>query len=328
MDVERLARQATRLGIESYVLSALGPQQRRLGPGAARWLDDLRQRVASTAIENLQRDEELAEALALLEAEGIEVLLLKGAALRMERPDVAGRFQCDVDVLVRWRDLDRAESLLREMGFRLDESFLDHDRLRDRHFHFGYERRGAVVELHWDVDVASPEGFLDRLWGLSRRVERDGRSFRVPSPEHQLLFGCIHLSRHAFFAGLRWLADLRLLLGGESRARFAREAAFWPRRAAYCPLWMLACCGVPGVEDLAGRLLLDPAERLLLRRLLADVLMADRWMGLPAWRAAKALHEWLFSEEPLLPLLAGISREGIFRRLQSWTGDPAAGEAL
>ncbi|HKV06875.1 MAG TPA: nucleotidyltransferase family protein [Thermoanaerobaculia bacterium] len=304
-DTGHLSDLASRLSVESYVLNVLGPRQQRLGPQGALWLAELRRQVAASALQNLQRDEELSQALETLAAEGIDLLLLKGAALRLERPDMAGRYQCDVDVLVRRSDLERTEALLYEMGFSLVESFLEREALLARHFHFGFERRGAVIEVHWDVDAASPAGFLDRFWAASRPVERDGRILRVPSPEHQLLFGCLHLSRHEFFAGLRWLADLalHLPLAPEVRKRFETEAVAWPRRAVYCPLWALSLFGVPGAEELAAGFELDRVERTMLPRVLAALLLAEPWMGLPGWRAGKALHEWLFSEQPLLPLL-------------------------
>ena len=321
-DPEALSGLVSRLNVESYVLNYLGPRQQRLGPRQAAWLSGLRQRVSAATVQNLQRDEELGEALARLAGEGIDLMLLKGAALRVERRDLAGRFQCDVDVLLRREHLETAEALLREMGFRLDDSYLDRKGLLENHFHFGFERRGAVVELHWDLDASSPPGFLDRFWERSRAVVSHGCTLRVPSPEHQLLFGCLHLSRHSFFAGLRWLADLKLLLPIEgAREGFAAEAASWPRRAAYGPLWYLAACGVPEAAELAEGFNADRVERALLRRLLPALLLGEPWMGLPGWRAAKALHEWLFSEEPLLAFLAGASREGISSRLQASWGE-------
>ena len=322
-DTDRLSELAARLSVESYVLNTLGPGQDRLGPKGALWLAELRRQVAASAIQNLLRDEELSQALHRLSEEGIDLLLLKGAALRLERQDMAGRFQCDVDVLARRPDLERAEALLREMGFSLVESFLPREDLLSQHFHFGFERRGAVVEVHWDLDASSPDGFLDRFWAASRTVERDGRTFRIPSPEHHLLFGCLHLSRHEFFGGLRWLADLALSLPlpAEARDRFVEEAAAWPRHAVYCPLWLLSLFGVPGAAELAAGFTADRMERAVLRHLLAALLLAEPWLGLPGWRAGRALHEWLFSEQPLLPLLAGASREGISRKLQSWAGE-------
>jgi hypothetical protein len=290
----------------------------------------VRQRVAASAVQNLLRDEELGEALSRLAGEGIDLLLLKGAALRAERPGLGGRFQCDLDVLVRRPDLERAERLLQDMGFRLSESYLDREGLLARHFHLGFERRGALLELHWDLDVSSPAGFLDRFWERSRAVEKDGRTLRVPSPEHQLLFGCLHLSRHSFFGGLRWLADLKYFLPVHPgvRERFVREAAAWPRRAVYCPLWMLEVCGVPGAAEVADGFEADRVERAVLRRLLVHLLLAEPWLGLPGWRAAKALNEWLFSEQPLLPLLAEVSRQGISRRFHLGNGGRPAGEVV
>jgi hypothetical protein len=305
-DTDRLSQLAGRLSVESYLLNALGSSQDRLGPEGVLWLAELRSQVASSTIQNLLRDEELSHALQRLSDEGIDLLLLKGAALRLERQDMAGRFQCDVDVLVRRSDLERVEALLYMAGFSLVESFLEREALLARHFHLGFERQNAVIEVHWDIDSATPDGFVDRFWAASRAVERDGRTFRVPSPEHQLLFGCLHLSRHEFHGGLRWLADLALSLPlpAEARARFFEEAAGWPRRAVYTPLWLLSLFGVPGAEELAAGFELDRVERAVLPRVLGALLVAEPWLGLPGWRAGKALREWLFSEQPLLPLLA------------------------
>jgi hypothetical protein len=276
----------------------LGPVQRKLEPEAAHWLATLRSRVTAAAVDNLRRDRELSDALGRLADEGIEAILLKGSALRLVRPGLAGRFQCDVDLLLRRPDLERAESLLTGMGFELDESYLDREGLLDRHFHLGFERRGAVVELHWDVDTGSPPGFVDRLWEASRPVEGPVEGhLRLLSPEHQLLFGCLHLSRHAFRAGLRWLVDLRLQLAdGDACAEvFEEEARGWPPRAVRFPLWVLAEHGVPGAARLAGDGGADPMERLLLRRLMVPLLLDEPWLGVPAWRVENALRAWLFS---------------------------------
>jgi hypothetical protein len=319
-DAAGLSSLASRLCVESYVLGTLGPGQQRLGPEASTWLAGLRRQVSAAAVQNLLRDEELGEALARLAGEGIGLILLKGAALRAERRGMAGRFQCDVDVLLRREHLEGAEEVLRGLGFRLVDTYLDRAGLLDRHFHFGFERRGAVIELHWDLDSASPAGFLDRFWARSREVERAGCLLRVPAAEHQLLFGCLHLSRHSCFEGLRWLADLKLLLplAGGAAERFAAEAAGWPPRAVYAPLWYLASSGVSGAAELARGFGADRVERAVLRRLLPALLLGEPWLGLPGWRAANALHAWLFSDQPLLPFLAGASREGISRRLQAW----------
>ena len=313
VDVRRLAGHAARLQVESYLLEALTPHQRRLGPEAASWLGEMRRNVFAVAVDNLRRDEELREGLARLDAAGVPFILLKGSGLRAERPGLAGRFQCDVDVLLRRQDLERAEAILAGLGFTLDESYLDRGGMLREHFHLGYQRQGATVELHWDIDVESPAGFTERLWERSRRVEIDGGACRVLAPEHQLLVACLHLSRHAFFSGLRWLADLKLLLPAplETRERLVEEARGWPSRAVWCPLWLLALQGVPGAEAFADALDAGPAERRLLQSLLPALLLEEPWLGLPAWRGAKALHTWLFSDRSLLSLLPEAWGEGV-----------------
>lgn len=291
----------------------------------ARWLADVRRRVTEVAVDNLRRDRELAEPLDRFAEAGIEFIPLKGTALRLLRPGMAGRFQCDVDLLLRRPDLERAEALLTRLGFRLDESFLDRESLLSRHFHLGFERRGAVVELHWDIDAASPPGFAERLWEASVPAELDGRPCRMLAAEHQLLFGCLHLSRHAFHGGLRWLADLRLQLPvpADATERFEREAAAWPRRAVRCPLWVLAEHGVAEARGLVGDLGAGPMEPLLLRRLMPPLLLGEPWLGVPAWRIEHAVRAWLFSDRSLPALLAESSGQGMSGWLRSWAAGAA-----
>ncbi len=318
--VRALGELAARLGVESYLLDVLGPSQRRLEAEAAGWLATLRSRVAASAVDNLRRDRELSEALGRLTEEGIEIILLKGSALRLTRVGLAGRYQCDVDVLLRRPDLERAEALLTGMGFHLDESVYERQSMLDSHFHLGFERHGAVVELHWDVDRTSPPGFVDRLWAASGEAELDGRPMRVLSPEHQLLFGCLHLSRHGFHGGLRWLADLRghFPLAPGVAAAFEKEARAWLSRPVRCPLWALGDLGVSGALGLAGDGFADPLERTLLRRFLVPLLLAEPWLGIPAWRLEHALRDWLFSDRFLPAVLAEYSGQGMSSRLRAW----------
>ena len=274
------------------------------------------------------RDEALAEVLARLAAEGVDFILLKGAALRLLRPEAAGRFQCDVDLLLRRGDLERAEAVLDALGFALDEEHRSRDAALETHFHLGYERNGAVVEIHWDVDRASPPGFVEQLWARSAVVATPGETpgestgrRRVLAPEHRLLFGCLHLSRHGFEAGLRWLADLalELPLSGAQWERFEEDAWAWPWRAAHVPLWMLETLGAPNVseaEALGRNGSLRLPERTLLRNLLVHLMMGEDWHGLPAWRAARAVRTWLFSQRPLLSVLAENSVSGLGGRSQ------------
>lgn len=320
-DLAALGDLASRLGVESFLLSRLGPSQTRLEPAAARWFAELRHRVALVEVHNLMRDEALAEALSRLDAEGIDFILLKGSALRLLRPEAAGRFQCDVDLLLRRPDLERAEALLDALGFALDEEYRSRDAALETHFHLGFERGGAVVEVHWDVDRATPAGFVEQLWEKSVVLEAAGGRRRVLAPEHRLLFGCLHLSRHGFEAGLRWLADLflELPLSPEEWARFEEDSWAWPWRAAHLPLWMLTALGAPGVSEAAalGRHgSLSLAERTVLRNLLVHLMMGEDWHGLPAWRAARAVRSWLFSQRPLLAVLAENSVSGLGGRSQ------------
>ncbi|HYH44157.1 MAG TPA: nucleotidyltransferase family protein, partial [Thermoanaerobaculia bacterium] len=112
---EELADFAARLNVEAYLLNGLAGLQGRLGPVQTAWLATLRRRVAESAVANLRRDRAAAEVIARLAGLGIEVILLKGAALRREVPELAGRFECDTDLLVRPEDVTRSRQALAEL---------------------------------------------------------------------------------------------------------------------------------------------------------------------------------------------------------------------
>jgi hypothetical protein len=87
------------------------------------------------------------------------------------------------------------------------------------------------------------------------------------------------------------------------------------------PLWALRGFGLPEAASLpADGFEAGTVERSLLQDLLFHLLMGEGWHGLPGWRAEKAMRTWLFSDRPLVPLLAETSGTGLSQRFQSWVG--------
>jgi hypothetical protein len=78
---------------------------------------------------------------------------------------------------------------------------------------------------------------------------------------------------------------------------------------------------VSGSEAFPEGLEAGPAERRVLQHLLIPLLLEEPWLGLPAWRGAKALHAWLFSDRSLLSLLPEVWGEGFLRRWQAQEGN-------
>ena len=328
-NIPSLRRLTRRFKVESYILETLSPHQAALSAPAADWLAQLRDRVCENAVANLKRWAAARDILDSFDQDGIAFILLKGAAMQVQRVGSTGRYQCDIDLLLHLEDVARAETLLRASGYEFYSASQSREFFQQRHFHFAYQKNGVVLELHWNLarpERPVPEGFIRRVWQRSRVVDLGEGRWRVPAPEHQLLLGCAHLSKHAFLSGLRWLADLRsdLLVPDETWQRFEAEARSWPARMIYTPLWFLADWGVAGAPEVSDRLDIPPLERKLLKTFLTHHLLGKPWLGLPKSLTPGVLRNWLGSRRSLsLLLVSGLRSRAIryagslFRRLTS-----------
>jgi hypothetical protein len=170
-------------------------------------------------------------------ARGIDVVPLKGPYLA-ERVygDVSLRGCCDLDVLVGAADLERADAMLAELGFEPGEA---------DDYHRTWKRRGATVELHFDVENRLAFDF--DVAGALRRSETgefQGEACRRFAPEDELLFLCLHGVRHRYDR-LSLVLDLRLAFEA-----LMRDADGWHARAEVRELDGLIALGLAMVRKL------------------------------------------------------------------------------
>ncbi len=151
----------------------------------------------------------LAALLAGAAAAGLDLLVLKGAALAetlYPRPGM--RPFGDLDVLVRPDDAPRARLLLERLGYSVAPAVWDallQGADTQANFFRHTERGVVVVELHTDLlSNAFFRGHValdpDGLWSRARPARLAGTDARVLGPEDQLLHLCLHLAGHYFFA--------------------------------------------------------------------------------------------------------------------------------
>ena len=132
----------------------------------------------------------------------IAAIPLKGPYLAQRvYGDVARRGCCDLDVLVGAADLPRAEAMLQEMGFEAGEA---------DDYHRAWTLRRTAVELHFDVENRLAYDF-DVASALARCEpgEFQGEPCRCLAAEDELLFLCLHATRHRY-ERLSLVLDLRL----------------------------------------------------------------------------------------------------------------------
>lgn len=171
---------------------------------------------AEAALDVVRR-RDLERVLGACAAAGIEILLIKGAALACTAyPEPWLRPREDTDLLVRESDAVLTGAVLGTAGYervpRQSGRLVTNQQLYVR---TGSRHRDAI-DLHWKI--ADPAPFADLLAGdeLFRTAGVVALSAtctaRVPSPGHTLLLACWHrVAHHRDGERLLWLYDIHLL---------------------------------------------------------------------------------------------------------------------
>jgi hypothetical protein len=173
----------------------------------------------ASAVQHLRRQDELRRALTALRAEGIPVIVLKGAALAETLyPDPALRVMEDIDILVREKDLERADELIRGFGYEAAKAPYEEQTVRERHRHYPrLESRSGLTPFEVHRHLVTPGNHIhfdiSECWESARPVEIAGVETSILCPEEMLLHLCVgfFLDRRRFyqsFAALRQLVDI------------------------------------------------------------------------------------------------------------------------
>ena len=188
----------------------------------------------------------LRQVVETLSAEGIRVMLLKGAALATT---VYGSFlkrpMGDFDILVPAGEAERAWNVMRSVGWRLELE--GGAQFFDSHHHLPglVDPKGLnlVLEIHrFMLPPTGPFTFDEsELWRDARPVQVGGREAWVPSDVHQLLHLSVHFAWSHMFSGMgRTVRDIATMLaaGPVDWAQFTDLAI--RTRAGTCAYWTLA----------------------------------------------------------------------------------------
>lgn len=264
----------------------------------------------------------LEEVVGQLAAEGIRVLLLKGAALATTvYPSFEARPMGDLDLLVRPDHAQRAWQCLVDSGW--TPEFEGGERFYAGHHHLvalvDPGRLHLVLEVHRAMLPLAGPFTLDEadVWRDARSVTIGATTASVPSDTHQLLHLCVHFGwSNMLHSGLgRTMRDVTTLTtrGRVDWSRFVDLAH--STRSATCAYWTLrlakSLSGAPVPDALLARL--RPAGlwrsfRALERALVASALTGAcpsvglmRWMWQAAIRPRASGHgsarPWTVGEE-------------------------------
>ena len=162
----------------------------------------LRQECLENRLRNSLLKKELTELLRTFHDQGIEIVLLKGAATFSDDlyPQAGARSMLDLDLLVKERNLAKARNILIAAGYQevLDPD-KDHDGLATdaRHAHINeYVKPGTpvIIELHYHVAYGHGSCMLpvEEAWKNTLPTEVDGVPCLVLNPTYRMLHNTVH----------------------------------------------------------------------------------------------------------------------------------------
>lgn len=135
--------------------------------------------------------------LKTFEDHGLDVVPLKGVYFAEKFfGHIGARATSDIDILIKYQDLEKAVQSIRILGFSVEEPEIP------GHFHCSFSKQlpystmPLVVELHWSLIKENTSSFdIDDLWDKAKPVEFFSR-IKELSPNYTFYMICLHGWRH------------------------------------------------------------------------------------------------------------------------------------
>lgn len=144
----------------------------------------------------------------VFENEGVPFIPLKGSVIRKYYPEPWMRTSCDIDILIKEEDLNRAVKLLQERY-----SFSS-DNHRDFHDVSLFSDNGTHLELHFNIleNMKDVDTVLSRVWEFAKPSGEESYMYEL-QPEFLIYHVLAHMSYHVLNGGcgIRSFIDLYLL---------------------------------------------------------------------------------------------------------------------
>ena len=170
-------------------------------------MNELKIMYHANAFHNILYYNALGKVLKVLKNIGIEVIVLKGAALaETVYRDIGLRPMGDVDILVKGTDLFAVDKELTKLGYFVIIPRTRWQAQKEKEL-CRYEgtpewgcisSEGSFIEIHWDVNPAARFFGIEinELWSNAQPVKIAGIDTFMFSPHHLLLHVCVHSESH------------------------------------------------------------------------------------------------------------------------------------
>jgi len=257
----------------------------------------LRKLYNGNVARNILLYNDLSKVLKAFKHAGIDVIVLKGAALaETVYHDIGLRPLSDIDLLVRKKDLGIAKKTLSELGYMLDEEVSPEKYNEEFGCDLYYTGKVNILEIHWDIVRKTKSDRytrieIGRIWERAMPAKIAGVDTLVMSPEDMLLHSCVHLPKHRYNR-LIWLSDIvEIIEHNDIDWGYVIESAEEYRTKAYIYYGLhftdvLLGCDIP--EKVLNELKPPLVERMVLSTVLKDVLSRERKI-MPVFNLMKLL---------------------------------------
>jgi hypothetical protein len=263
------------LAQEHRVLPMLFSRLADMGPAVPLLVQDrLRLEYDRNMFHNLANAAELIAVLKAFEHEKIPAMPFKGVVLGASiYHDLTTRAAGDLDLLVDYKHLKRATTIILERGYQLTTpANADGTPAVSDYYEYHFERPadGMVLELRWRLELTQPRFRcnlgMDWVWPRRRTAMLAGAEVPDMSPEITLLVLCMHGSKHVW-ARLLWICDVAQLLHVSPDLDW-KDAIQEARKSG---LWRALALGVLLAHRIAGATVPQSA----LRRFESDTTACD-----------------------------------------------------
>jgi SAM-dependent methyltransferase len=183
------------------------------------WMQYLRNGAQQNLRRSLALSAELLRILDALEAAGIQGIPYKGPTLAaLAYRNLALREFGDLDLLMAQEEIERAQSVMRELGYEMHDFAPARWRSREAvpgQYSYSRQEGNFLAELHTEQTLRYfPDGLpVEKLRQRLQLVAVGGRLVPTLGMADLLNFLCVHGAKH-FWSRIQWIADVAELVDG------------------------------------------------------------------------------------------------------------------
>jgi hypothetical protein len=128
------------------------------------------------------------------------------------------RMARDMDVLIRKKDIEQAEQILKSSGFKKELGGLKENYWLKKQYHYIFTKGQTdggllIIEIHWDIDYPRKKnGFVPGIFDRLRPFQIQDKTIELLSPEDTLFVLALHQRHFGKSLSLKYACDTALLL--------------------------------------------------------------------------------------------------------------------